>query len=95
MSRGAFTSLNSVFQNLGIGLAPLLAGQFMGRDERGLITGYGTAGTVAVAIAAIGIGLSFLVKPATKSSPLAPRADSDHLLMRTESKPGGTEHERK
>lgn len=63
-ARGAFTSLNSVVQNLGVGIAPLLAGLFMGRDESGHITGYGTAGSVAVAIAAIGIGLSFFVKPA-------------------------------
>ncbi|MFO0938852.1 MAG: MFS transporter [Gemmataceae bacterium] len=61
--RGAFTSLNSVVQNAGIGMAPLLAGRFMGRNDEGLITGYDTAGRVAVMIAAFSIVLSFFVKP--------------------------------
>ena len=62
-ARGAFTSLNTSVQHLGTGLAPLLAGQFLGRNELGQITGYGTAGLVAIAIAGLGIALSFLVKP--------------------------------
>lgn len=67
-SRGAFTSLNTSVQHLGTGLAPLLAGLFIGSNEAGQFTGYGTAGLVAIGIAAIGIGLAFLVKPAKPSS---------------------------
>jgi predicted MFS family arabinose efflux permease len=62
-TRGAFVSLNTAVQHLGTGLAPLLAGLFLGRDELGRITGYGTAGIVAVGIAAFSLVLAFAVKP--------------------------------
>lgn len=62
-TRGAFVSLNTAVQHLGTGLAPMLAGQMLGRDELGRITGYGTAGIVAVGIAAFSLVLAFYVKP--------------------------------
>jgi predicted MFS family arabinose efflux permease len=72
--RGAFTNLNSAVSHVGTGLAPLLGGWFLGRDDAGRMTGYGTAGIVAVGFAAIAIGLAFRVGRSTSPTTTPPVA---------------------
>ena len=46
--RGSFMSFNAAIQQLGAGLASLLAGLVIGRAADGTLTGYGTVGWIAV-----------------------------------------------
>jgi len=62
--RGSFMSFNSAVQQLAAGLASLLAGLLVGRTEAGALTGYGRAGWIAAAGAALCVALSRRVRSA-------------------------------
>ena len=52
-NRGAFMSLNTAVQHLGTGIAPIIGGAFMVKNEAGQLIGYPTVGIIA-ALTAVG-----------------------------------------
>ena len=62
--RGAFMSLNSATQSLGTGCGAWLGGLMLVSTAEGRITGYGTSGWIAVAIAVFGLFWVYALKPA-------------------------------
>ncbi|MCU0703988.1 MAG: MFS transporter [Fimbriiglobus sp.] len=62
--RGAFTNLNSAVSHLATGIAPMISGAIITRDDpHSPLRNYEVAGLVAVGFAAVALGISFLLKP--------------------------------
>ncbi len=68
--RGAFLSVNTAVQHLGIGVAPLVAGSLTGRDAAGHLSGFGLVGLVSAGTGAVSLVLVWLVRPASEGSPV-------------------------
>ena len=65
--RGRFMNLNNAVAHFATGVAPLVSGAIITQaDESAPLVGYPQAGMVAVAFAAVALGLSFLLRPAHK-----------------------------
>jgi predicted MFS family arabinose efflux permease len=63
--RGSFQAYNSALQSLASGVAAMLAGAVVGEGPGGSITGYGTAGWIAVAATLVAAWLGTRLQPAT------------------------------
>jgi hypothetical protein len=68
--RGTFMTLQGCVQSLGMGLAALVGGLFIGRDANGLVTGYGWNGWMAVVLSLLTFWLAGRVRLA--STPAVP-----------------------
>jgi predicted MFS family arabinose efflux permease len=66
--RGAFLSVNTAVQHLGVGVAPLIAGSLTGRDAAGHLTGFGLVGLVSAGTGAVSLVLVWLVRPAAEDA---------------------------
>lgn len=61
--RGGFMSLNAAIQQLGMGIASLLAGLIIGHGTDGTLTRYWLVGLIAVGATLLAIALAWRVKP--------------------------------
>ncbi len=61
--RGGFMSLNAAIQQLGMGIASLLAGLIIGHGADGTLTHYWVVGLIAVGATLLAIALAWRVKP--------------------------------
>ena len=61
--RGGFMSINSAIQQLGLGVASLLAGFIIGHAPDGTLTRYWMVGLIAVGATLLAIALAWRVKP--------------------------------
>ena len=60
--RGSFMSLNAAIQQLGAGMAALVAGAMIGKAADGALTGFGGVGWLAAAFTLVAIALAFRVR---------------------------------
>ncbi len=73
--RGAFLSVNASVQQLGLGLAPLVAGALLtGGSDGQPLEGFGTVGLVSVGVALLSVVLAGFVRPAAQ--PVAAATDA-------------------
>ncbi len=63
--RGTFMTLQGCVQSLGMGVAALVGGLFIGRDANGLVTGYGWNGWMAVVLSVLTFWLAGRIRTAT------------------------------
>lgn len=56
--RGTFMTLQGCMQSVGMGLAAMVGGLFIGRDAQGLVTGYGWNGCLALAMSGLAFWLA-------------------------------------
>ncbi|HEX7916278.1 MFS transporter [Rudaea sp.] len=69
--RGAFMSIATAMQSLGVGLGSWVGGLLLGTGASGTIVGYGVNGWIAAALTVFGIVWVARVAPAPAPSPLA------------------------
>ena len=62
-NRGAFMSLNTAVQHMGSGVAPIIGGAFMIKNEAGLMVGYPKVGLIAASLALVSIVLARFLVP--------------------------------
>ncbi len=75
--RGTFMTLQGCMQSVGMGLAAMVGGLFIGRDAQGLVTGYGWNGCLALVMSGLAFWLAgrvHLVTAATKVASEKPAA---------------------
>ena len=65
--RGTFMTLQGCVQSLGMGVAALVGGLFIGRDANGLVTGYGWNGWMAVVLSVLTFWLAGRIRLASAS----------------------------
>jgi predicted MFS family arabinose efflux permease len=81
--RGAFLSVNASVQQLGLGLAPIVAGMLLAGGSDGKpLEGFGTVGLVSVGVALLSVVLAGLVRPAAQSMAVAPEPPSEEEAAR-------------
>ncbi|HET6572913.1 MAG TPA: MFS transporter [Fimbriiglobus sp.] len=86
--RGAFLSVNTAVQHLGVGVAPLVAGSLTGRDAAGHLTGFGLVGLVSAGTGAVSLVLVWLVRPAAEDA--ATVVEPQHTATEREPEPKPT-----
>ena len=70
--RGAFMNLNTAVSHLGTATGPIISGAIIGEQFKGgPLTHYWLAGLIAAGFGITALGLSFLLRPAPMSVPLA------------------------
>ena len=62
-NRGAFMSLNTAVQHMGTGIAPIIGGAFMIKNEAGQMLGYPKVGLIAASLALVSIVLARFLVP--------------------------------
>lgn len=73
--RGGFMSLNSAFQNLSTGVAPMISGFVMVRGEDGTLHGFETVGFIGAGAAAVSLLLSRFIHPAAEAAMSTPSTE--------------------
>lgn len=66
--RGTFMTLQGCMQSVGMGMAAMVGGLFIGRDAQGLVTGYGGNGWMALALSALAFWLAGRVRVAASGT---------------------------
>jgi predicted MFS family arabinose efflux permease len=61
--RGGFMSINAAIQQVGMGLATLMAGTIIGHAPDGALTRYGLVGFIAVGATLLAMYLAWRVRP--------------------------------
>lgn len=86
--RGGFLSVNTAMQHLATGVAPMIGGAMMGRDESGQLTGYPVVGLVAAAFAVLSIVLIGRLRPGDATGvPVVPKEAGEETSREQEPKP--------